>query len=284
MAGLRAPPALLQFDHAGHLARGATCAQCHGDMTQVRLATTLQLPAEASCLTCHDGVRARAECTVCHPSDAGGRMVTRARDDRVSPPLVPKGRSAWGMNHDLGFVENHASVAKARAQACTACHDDHFCQDCHSGPVRPMRLHSGDYLTLHAMDARAGRMDCQSCHRAQTFCLGCHERLGFADRAMGPWGPGGGRSFHPTGWAGAPGQPQGHAFAAQRNVSTCVSCHSEDSCLGCHATTGAARPGLSVSPHGAGFANSARCTALSEHNRRACLKCHAPGDPQNDCF
>ncbi len=283
-ATVHVPPALLRFDHAAHLARGTTCRTCHGDMSQVRLATTLQLPREATCLDCHDGIGASATCSVCHPTTTRGQLVTRARDDRVSAPLVPRGSSGWGMTHDLAFVEDHAAVAKGSPGACVACHHEPFCQDCHAGSVRPMRIHAGDYLTLHAMDARARTQDCQSCHRAQTFCLGCHERLGFGDRSTGTFGVGGGRTFHPTGWAGSPGNPQRHAFAAQRAPATCVSCHDEDSCMSCHATSGGGRPGLDVSPHGPGFAGSARCDALESRNRRVCLKCHAPGMPELDCL
>jgi hypothetical protein len=283
-AGLRMPKPLLHFNHALHLERGADCSACHGDMSKVRLATTLQLPAEADCLTCHDGFGATNRCGACHPSDAGGQLVTRAQDDRVMPALVPQGASSWGAAHDLAFVEDHTGIAKANPKLCESCHSDTFCTDCHAGTVRPLRIHAGDYLTLHAMDARARTQDCQACHRTQTFCLGCHERMGFGERDQGSFGVGGSLQFHPQGWSGPPGMPQGHAHAAQRNLGACVSCHDEHSCMACHATTDVASPGLSVSPHGARFARSARCEALASRNRRVCLKCHAPGDPKLECF
>ena len=280
---LSAPKALLHFDHRLHLIRGVDCVQCHGDMSKVRLATTLQLPREATCLACHDGIEASSQCRTCHPADSTGALVTRSSGQRDAPPLVPTGTSAWGMEHDLAFVEDHAAVAKANPTACKTCHTESFCQDCHAGSIRPMRIHAGDYLTLHAMDARAKTQDCQSCHRTQTFCLGCHERVSLGNRADGPFGVGGGQQFHPPGWSGPPGVPQDHAFVAQGSMATCSSCHTEDSCLACHATADVGRPGFSVSPHGQGFRQSVRCEALVTRNRRVCLKCHAPGDPDLDC-
>jgi len=284
-ATLRAPKANLTFDHKRHLEKGAKCQTCHGDMSRVRLATVLQLPAEKTCLSCHNGVGATERCGACHPTDGRGTLVTRSFSDRVMPQLVPRGQSNWGAAHDLAFVEDHRGQAKSNPQLCAQCHDDTFCTDCHAGSVRPMRIHSGDYLTTHALDARAQTQDCQACHRAQTDCLACHQRLGLESRGAGAkFGVGSPLRFHPAGWDGPPSAPQSHAFAAQRNIAACASCHTEDSCLACHATTSVAGPGLNVSPHGPGFANSLRCTSLAAHNHRVCLKCHAPGDPRNECM
>lgn len=283
-ATLRAPKANLSFSHKHHLARGASCQSCHGDMSKVRMATVLQLPSEASCLSCHDGRKAASRCGVCHPTDGGGKLVTRSFSDRVAPAMVPRGPNAWGAAHDLAFVEDHRGVAKANPQLCAQCHSETFCTDCHAGAVRPMRIHAGDYMTTHALDARASTQDCQSCHRVQTECIACHQRLGMGEGPDKKFGAGSSLRFHPLGWDGPPDSPQSHAFAAQRNITTCASCHTEDSCLACHATTGAARPGLDVSPHGPGFAGSIRCSALASNGHRVCLKCHEPGDPRNECM
>lgn len=283
-AGLRMPRPLLTFNHKLHDKLGQRCSDCHGDMTKVRLGSVLQLPSEASCLSCHDGFTATDRCGACHPSGADGKLMMRAQDDRTLPALVPRGASSWGAAHDLRFVEDHAVQSKTSAKLCASCHDDQFCVDCHDGPIRPMRIHAGDYLTIHAMDARGATSDCSSCHREQSFCISCHQRVGFGDRQDGEFGIGGQLQFHPQGWSGPPGMPQGHAHAAQRNIGVCVSCHTEDSCLACHATSSASLPGLDISPHGPDFARSARCDALANANRRTCLRCHAPGDPQLECL
>jgi hypothetical protein len=266
-----------------HLLKGATCETCHGDMSKVRLATSMQLPSEGTCLTCHDGIKATQRCGACHQQKPDGKLITRPTGERAAALLLPRD-DVWGAAHDLSFVEDHKGIAKANPDLCKSCHDQDFCQDCHSGSLRPMRIHSGDYLTLHAMDARARTQDCQSCHRQQSDCLACHERAGVGPGARGAFGVGSSLRFHPDGWSGPPGMPQSHAFAAQRNMGACASCHDEDSCLACHATTGAARPGLNVSPHGRDFATTARCQSLSRSNRRVCLKCHAPGARELECI
>ena len=70
---------------------------------------------------------------------------------------------------------------------------------------------------------------------------------------------------------------------AMADQQACVSCHEEDTCLACHAGTQVASPGLGVSPHGPNFGSSLRCQTLANRNRRACLQCHAPGEPQLNC-
>jgi c(7)-type cytochrome triheme protein len=279
------PKPNLEFSHQAHLDRGTDCSACHGDMTKVGRATITQLPKEADCLTCHDGQQASDRCGTCHPTGTDGRLLTRIGDDATAPKLLPRGKTARGAEHDLAFVQDHVGIAKANPELCASCHDDNFCLDCHAGPIRPMRIHADDYLNRHPIDARANTQDCSSCHQLQTECRGCHVRTGVTSEGEeSEFGVGSTLRFHPGDWSGPPGTPQGHALPAQRNINTCVSCHTEDTCLACHATTGAATPGLSVSPHGAGFSGSARCTALESRNRRVCLKCHAPGDIALECL
>lgn len=283
-ATIQAPRPKIVFNHRLHMDKGSTCEGCHGDMSKVRLATVLQLPSEASCLKCHDGVQSTNRCGACHPADSAGRLVVRDFVDRTAPLLVPRGQSSWGAAHDLAFVEDHRGIAKANPQLCASCHSESSCTECHGGAIRPMRIHAADYMTTHALDSRANTQECQSCHRTQTDCLACHERLGFGAGPDRRFGVGSSLRFHPDGFVGPFGSPQGHAFAAQRNVAACASCHTEDTCLACHATTGIGNAGLGVNPHGPGFTASARCTALAARNHRVCLKCHEPGDPRNECM
>jgi len=159
---------------------------------------------------------------------------------------------------------------------CGACHDRAECVACHQGVTKPVDFHPGNYVLAHAVDARRGTPDCSACHRAQSFCVGCHERSGVGRRAITDYNtvdPE--RAFHPAGWASATGGPNRHALEARRSIASCASCHRDDECLECHS----AQPGsIRASPHPRGWRNSARCRALDRGNRRMCLRCHVTQD------
>lgn len=281
------PAPHLKFSHQAHARRNIGCAQCHGQVQNIELATRDQLPTMRGCFGCHqmpEPARGEAsgECTSCHLSDAAGRMRTEFAEGRLEPPN-------WLFNagHDADFLRRHKFVAGNDSQFCTSCHSEKYCTDCHDGRVRPRNIHPNDYLTLHAVDARQNDTQCGSCHRAQSFCLGCHQRAGVT--LSGPSANFAGRGrFHPpkSMWTDGPMGSQHHGWEAQRNLSACVSCHTESDCVLCHATAerGGGLSGQSVSgatstsPHEAGFAS--RCRSIVRRNARACLTCHHPQDPK----
>jgi c(7)-type cytochrome triheme protein len=274
------PTPRLRFNHARHSTAGVSCDRCHGDFRKVGLATREDLPSEASCLSCHDGEKLSDRCDTCHPADLSGRLVTQPGNDRSLPPLLPKGEHGWGMTHDLAFVNQHQQVARARPGACETCHAPSFCLDCHAGNVRPMKIHAGNFSRTHGFEAQLNPQRCTACHVQQVDCRACHERVGLSTTGdLAAFGVGKPGSFHPFGFGSGPA----HAEQAQRNIGSCISCHGEDTCLSCHATTKVALPGNNVSPHGPGYAHSLRCAALERANRRVCLKCHEPGSPRLAC-
>jgi hypothetical protein len=266
VARVDVPPPAIKFSHAAH-ARAA-CTDCHRGVADVDLASRAQLPRMESCLGCHDGVRAADACTTCHLAGADGLVRTELPGGR----LLPTG-GASGAPHGPGFSEEHAQASRGLGAACASCHAQAFCADCHLGVAKPLDFHAGDYVTLHAIDARRNTPDCSTCHRTQSFCVGCHERSGVGTRGASGFRTAGevGR-FHPDGWASADGRGANHhAREAQRNLRQCTSCHREDDCRACHS----AEPGsLQVSPHGPGWRGSARCRALAARNGRMCLRCH----------
>jgi hypothetical protein len=289
----------LKFNHGLHVGRGMGCALCHAAVEMEGLATRADLPKMALCLGCHDGKQTTSRCGACHLTEPDGRLRTNLASAATAAvgllegtgKLVPSGVLRGFDAHGPTFARDHAQVGREEGY-CLSCHKRSECVDCHGGTVRPFDIHPSDYVSLHGSDARRNTPDCSSCHRAQSFCIGCHQRAGVAADPSGgvpgtqprnPFGTGTGlKSFHPPGWVNEGGAGQsGHAQQARRNLRTCVSCHREETCLACHSTD--PTRGMAVSPHGPGFAGTARCRSLSNKNRRACVKCHALGAAEIDC-
>ncbi|HET7538584.1 MAG TPA: cytochrome c3 family protein [Polyangiaceae bacterium] len=286
VAPLSVPKPNLRFDHALHASRNIGCAQCHGAVENLELATRDQLPRMRGCLNCHQAPgpaagRARSECRTCHLTDPSGLI----QADFASGPLLPP---SW--LHDAGhgpdWLERHKAVAGNDTRFCANCHSERYCADCHDGRVRPRRVHPNDWLSMHSVPARTNQQKCASCHRDQSFCLTCHQRLGIA--MSGPFANMAERGrFHPpkSEWTDGPRTARHHAWEAERNISACVSCHVERDCAICHATAamggrGSGFPagqGQGTNPHPIGFRS--RCASALRQNARPCLVCHTPDDP-----
>ena len=262
-------PTPLKFDHQAHVT--TACESCHLGMRAVDLATTRQLPTMESCLKCHTSGAEPRRCADCHMAQLGGVIETHFEHGTLVPA-----RDGLGDDHGPTFARDHKQQARQVGATCNACHDQSECVACHQGVVKPMDFHRGNYLLTHAVDARRGRPDCSACHRAETFCVACHERAGLGTRADSEFNstdPN--RAFHPMGWSSSGAGPNLHAQAAKRNVGACASCHREEDCLTCHS----AQPGgVRASPHPPGWRGSFRCKSLDRGNRRMCLRCHITED------
>jgi len=266
VARVNIPTPNLHFSHRAHVSRGQRCESCHSSVRRVGLATRLELPAMASCVTCHRaGGSAPESCATCHLTEPDGVLRTRFPEGWLNPPTWMR-----GMHHDADFWFTHRISAGQDATRCAACHRDDDCAACHDGRVRDRRTHPNDYLTQHPVDARMNADRCTSCHRQATFCVACHERAGVA-MGSAPAARAQGR-FHPPPevWSGRGVSLRHHGVEARRSMSACVSCHSERDCVTCHATAGLG--GASLSPHPPGF--SARCGALLRASERPCRQCH----------
>ncbi len=277
----RAPPAslfpraALHFSHAKHLdrlralprtARDEECRTCHGSYAEVDLATRAQLPPMATCLDCHDGKRAPIQCSTCHLT-AFGAKGARLETDLPSGQLRPGPGDPLGLDHGQRYDRMHALVAPGHREQCLACHSDRQCLACHDGTTKRAAIHPGDFVSTHAVPARADEPHCDACHRRQSFCIACHERVGVGAEA--PAFQVQGHRVHPANWA------QNHGAQAARNIGQCASCHREEGCLQCHATTGTPTPNAPTHPPGF----SGNCGSLYRKNARACQKCHAASDP-----
>lgn len=271
VARVTMPDSFVRSDHAAHVARGIPCARCHAGVASAALATRANLPSMKTCLECHRaGGTARDACDVCHLAKSGV-LVTHFPTGSLVPP-------AWmhGIEHGPDWILRHRAAAGADSALCGTCHSEKECVDCHDGRVRPRTVHPNDWLSLHPVAARANDPVCTSCHREQSFCLSCHQRVGVA--LSSPYGLEGERGrFHPPKavWTDLPRTSQHHAWEAQRNLSACVSCHTERDCTLCHATAGRGGVG-GLSPHPAGFRMD--CRAALQKNARPCLFCHDTTD------
>lgn len=276
VAAFEIPPPNLVFNHKKHAARNIACQQCHGDVEQLELATRDQLPRMRGCFGCHQHPDAAARgdaksaCETCHikgGAKEGGRIKTVFASGVLKPP-----RWLHNSQHTPDFVQRHKYVAANDSQFCASCHKEDFCTDCHDGRVRPRNIHPNDYLSMHPVEARLATQRCTSCHREQSFCLGCHQRLGVS--MSGPAGVREPGRFHPpkSEWSDAPRRPGHHAFEAMRNLNACVSCHIERDCVVCHGGQGV---GGGFNPHSGGFVGG--CATQFRRNPRPCYVCHDPG-------
>ncbi len=255
-----APPPL-KFAHDQH---PQPCESCH-PVRNVDLATRAQLPSMESCLACHKNGTEERHCGDCHLTKMGGLVETSFETGNFIPS-----------SHGPRFAKDHKEEARAPGAACNACHDRSECVECHQGTVKPMDFHAGNYLLIHASEARRGTPDCSACHRYETFCVGCHERSGLGTRGDTQFSPD--RTdlrFHPIGWSSKGAGPNLHAGEARRNITACASCHREEDCMTCHTAEAGS---VQASPHGKGWRGSARCRALDRENRRMCLRCHVTQD------
>lgn len=273
-----ATPPALKFSHAAHAE--VTCQRCHRSVTPPMGAMpgsdTIELPSMQSCLDCHrDGAQA-SRCTTCHLAAPSGRIDTGLLPSSGGEHLLRPTSTLFGDAHGPGFATDHRAAAARSDRTCSACHDESECADCHASSIRPMAFHPGDYLQVHAIAAKRASSECSTCHRYQSFCVGCHERVGVGVRAGSEWtGGAGALSFHPEGWASASGGGNLHAREARRNLPTCASCHREDDCLSCHSADAG---GMRITPHPAGWRGSSQCRALDRGNRRMCLRCHVSAE------
>lgn len=274
VARFEIPHANMVFNHKKHVARNINCQQCHGDVQEIELATRDQMPRMRGCFGCHQHPdaaargEAKAACETCHVKGGakeGGRIRTAFPSGTMQPP-----RWLHNAQHTPDFVQRHKYVAANDSQFCGSCHKEEFCTGCHDGRVRPRNIHPNDYLNMHAVEGRLATQKCTSCHREQSFCLGCHQRTGVS--MSGPVKDSG--RFHPpkAEWSDPPRRPGHHSFEANRNLNACVSCHIERDCVVCHGGQGI---GGGFNPHSGSFAGG--CATQFRRNPRPCYVCHEPG-------
>lgn len=282
------PAPNIKFDHAQHLEAGSECVTCHANVPKKGLATRDDFPTMDRCIACHKEKGVSIECKTCHITGVAGRMVT----EFASGELMPLRYHASAV-HTGDFLRAHAVPAQREPNYCKQCHGPEDCMECHDSVGRDTRYHPGDWIAVHGTKSRIDDVRCTSCHRQQSFCLDCHVRSGVATivQASDPatitrrtvrvsgavaTGP------HPMaadGWL-SPTSKNFHGFHATRSMNACASCHQEQYCVRCHASSfnGIRAVGeRGGNPHGPN-PERLKGSAAQGNAARACLKCHSPYD------
>jgi hypothetical protein len=213
------------------------------------------MPTEESCGGCHDGTVAPTTCSTCHPTDRKGKI-------RGTRQQIGGGGALRPDNHGVDFLKRHGSLGASAPEQCMACHVEQDCASCHNASMaKPFAVHPPNFLTIHAVDARADAGSCSDCHTVQTFCTSCHVRADVMSAP--PHAPPARRQFHPPNWLEST-SANNHGVMARREITECASCHSEADCISCHA---------GVNPHPPDFAVT--CRRMLAMNARSCAKCHS---------
>ena len=222
----------------------------HGDQVRRR---------PQNCASCHT----RESCLACHaPTPGVARAMPAAGEGRGRGAAAERRRPA---GHGADFSENHGPSASARPQNCVACHARTECYSCHqpnAGDASP-GYHPAGFLSQHPSAAYTRESDCSSCHNTRQFCTNCHVNAGFfVDGRIRPGYHDAKRNFL-----------LGHGQAARQELESCVSCHTEQQCMQCHAASVVG--GRNFNPHGPGFDPE----TLRRKNPQTCTACHGEGIP-----
>ena len=144
------PSGDLKIPHRAHVqVLKLDCVHCHAYSVHSTNPEGTHSPRMATCLECHDGRKAKRECSACHT----------AKD-------APESHRAGGW-----LVEHAGKRQDAECQSCHAWTQD-WCSDCHA---RRPESHSGKWRSTHR-DAVAKHRNCEACHR-EDFCVRCHGEL-----------------------------------------------------------------------------------------------------------
>lgn len=158
--------------------------------------------AGSNCMQCHQ----QKWCLDCHQGGGSG--------DKLS--VENFGRDYKPKSHRSDFISIHPIKAQDNPQQCYRCHDQQYCNACHSRfPKGSLRIKS--HLMLgennqrttwatneHPIEARRNLQSCQTCHPEGDVCIQCH--------SSGRTRP------HPRSWNSS-------NFKDRSNGKMCLKCH-----------------------------------------------------------
>jgi hypothetical protein len=222
------------FDHAGHLARGVDCVDCHGEEKE----GWRKMPDLSACTECHEDIDGEKP-----PEKRAAAFFSTDGKTGAWTPSTPIGEEIiFDHAHHVrasGGPKNcatcHAEVIASKGVAtstyltmdeCIACHAQaaptkNDCEDCHREirTDRAPKSHNVGWKRAHGRMASMGDLDplpkdCALCHN-RSDCDTCH-------RAEAP-------QDHTNLF-----RLSGHGIAAAIDRDRCQVCHTTDSCFLCH--------------------------------------------------
>lgn len=314
VALLQAPPA---FDHLKHQRVFPACVACHRGAEDP---DAEMWPAAESCATCHDGV-IRPHVTW-RPPAADEPRPSNLKFVHDLVPLMTR-RTPQGPV-ELACRDCHIAARRAAPEGCLECHapgashlaaPDSLCETCHLPLARATTLTAKEIGAFPAppshgqvgFTSREGHgtlvgASCAVCH-ARDFCLTCHVDAPEqpAIQALPPDPRAKAIAVRLRAPAGHrdPAFLQRHGAAVRADARQCRTCHTQESCLACHAASQrvavalAARAperGVGAQParrppdsHRENFtsrhgpvAATTPATCAGCHVRTDCLDCHRP--------
>jgi len=274
----------LKFSHKSHIAKGAECADCHGDVPGGKIIRGGTPDFKHTCIDCHSLMQATLKCSSCHKTYTKDRAPKSHKEAsfaknhglRVETYFHKLPEDKCFFCHETAFCDachkeqkpvehdsplfrqhhgdsirfNHDTLAGSR---CAVCHDKDGCDACHR------KMEPGSHTVsfknrTHGLTARMDRQSCSVCHR-EAFCVHCHNTV----------------------------EPLSHKGQFDRGQQYhCYNCHlplSANRCAVCHRQTAGhgSLPKPSDATHLGATANSCRvCHAPVPHadNGMSCLACH----------
>jgi len=197
------------------------CLGCHKDIargvkTKFKVMVSHQeiIEAKIDCVQCHEGVAhggkrainrtsTMEKCSSCHNDEEASARCETCHLDSVWLGMKPT--QTWGINHDENWPKLHGARS---LYICKSCHYEKDCERCHSNLPHPE-----GWPYIHAEEAKRNPKDCQTCHKDEALCQGCH-RVTMPHAAM---------------WI--------NIHSVQEKLvgkKVCLSCHVEKDCQQCH--------------------------------------------------
>ena len=273
------PERVIDFHHQYHTEiLKLDCESCHVGMDRTDYASRASWPVMDDCLTCHQDRDAPFDCETCHP-----------KVEVIRP-----------QTHQQDWMYEHKQHVRAVDMPCSKCHEDTWCEDCHSGALLGIarapseqvlvaapssrgrvvqtvqRQHDLSYRFTHPIDAVGKTQQCQTCHEPD-FCVDCHRTEGQEERFRPVWhGPVPGEVLP---WIlSAVGSGGGrHGEWARRDIERCIACHDvegdDPSCVQCHVDLDGVR-GTDPQTHPPRYADFVGEGDFHDNPGSLCYTCH----------